>query len=147
MAELIELASKMVEHRFDKSGQVEPRYIAVTAAGQVFIVPPPPCDRQTATNLVRELFVEHDVVAYVYFDEAYIAEGKTKEEAFAGLDRQQHEAVVISAESEREGQRFALRKIVRPTGRKAYLEPLVIEDFHGASGNIVGMLARRTTLQ
>jgi hypothetical protein len=150
ISNLIDLGSTYAERIFNNIGRVDARFIAVTADEKVMYVDFPPVGRDQGFDLIRELFLAKDVVAYVFIDEAWIADGLTEAEAATVNPERhpdRHEAVIISAESEHEGQRFATREIVRPKQGKPFLEALEMSDFPQAQGRLVGLLAQRTTLQ
>jgi hypothetical protein len=151
LADLIELASDFVEKTFNKYGRFEPMYHAVTADCLCMIVPFPPInDRNEGLKLVRSLFLEKDVVAYVFTDEAWLV--KSNEEPVGSLDQHPDrcEVIMLSAESEHEATIFGYRNIIRPKNGRPYLGPLELDtprDVKAEYGDIIGMLARRTTLQ
>lgn len=146
---LIELGSEYAERRFAEFGEIQPRFIAVTVNSKILYVDfPPTPSRDEGYNLVRELFLAKDVVAYVFIDEAWTAFFEQGEPVISAAERpDRREVVLISAESEQEGQRYATRAIVRPADSEPYLDALIMSDSSGLEGRAVGLLARRTTLQ
>lgn len=143
LVDLIGLASDLVEKMFNTNGELAPMYFAATLEQCMLVPLPMPLDRSDGNKLVSDLFHAKGVFAYVFADEMWIAVEQHS-------DRQ--EALVLSAESEREPTIFGIRRIMRPTDGPAYLGPLEIETPRSLE-NVdsalfgLGLLRRRTTLQ
>ena len=146
--DLIEVGSRYAEGLFAKKGALVPTYHAITADQSCLIIPMPPIEKDLALRIVRELFVAKDVVAYVFVDEAWtVLSNEEHLQVRPSEHPERREVVILSAESELEGALFARREIIRPDRHKPYLGPLEILPYKESKGRLVGMLARRTTLQ
>jgi hypothetical protein len=133
--------------------RVTPMYHIVTRAGFHLIIDSIPGDKDEAVAKMRFLLKAADAVAYVFCDEAWIAQYEPNE--VKGLvpdvlphDRPNREEIVlIQAESEREGELTGSRKIIRDKDGTPTLGPLKIDRFDQSAGRMVGMLPRRGPVQ
>lgn len=141
---IIEEASERAEEIFNRHCAVPPAWIA-TNDEQMFILPMPCEDKDVACNLISSFFAVKKVSSYVFVAEAWCAEGVGKDNqpgkrAVKDLPGS-IEVVVFTAENNLGDFLSASRKIVRPLGGKAYLEPLTIDSPKGiVEGRMVGML-------
>ena len=72
--QLIELADKIAPRLFKMQGGVRAMWHGVKANGESLFIGSPSKDKDVAAALVRAAFELNDVVAYVFFDEAFVLE-------------------------------------------------------------------------
>lgn len=93
LTDMIRMADGFAEAAFREKGAVRATYIAFTE-DEVMVVPAPPVnDKNLALLMVRVLFAEKGVRAYVYFDEAWVVmspedRGRSLKESVDDFSRQ-----------------------------------------------------------
>lgn len=146
---MMKAASAGAERLFEKNGCMGPMYYAVRRNGEAFAFSPPGTKNKSIA-IVREIFERLDVVRYTFVDEAWFLETQIDPSSAerAKIDREgiadnsdSVEVVLIMGE-DAEGQRIAMRRIVRPDGKPPYLEPMEFEDMSQSEGRMTGLLPR-----
>jgi hypothetical protein len=139
---------------FAVTGIVYPMWHTVTAAGDHKIINSPPGDKDTAALLIRAYFELHDVVRYVFVDEAWTLMVPTSRYSEMpdimqrGLsDHPERVEVVMYQAEDASGAVTAHRNIIRPKTGKARLGPLHFFRSKQSEGRFVGMLPQRGTVQ
>src|SRR5215831_19413222 len=88
--EMIKRASENASRIFLKDGELVPLWECHTRDGKIMIWATPfygNMSKDTVSNLMRSMFKEKDVVAYVYVSEAWAMTMKTSAEADAAIER------------------------------------------------------------
>jgi hypothetical protein len=156
--QIISRAQTCVEKLFKNDGNIEMVFLAVKSDGTEFVIPPPPApNKDVGTQMVRSLFAEEDVVAYVCIAETWFLETndpKVRSELMRLGTIRDHplarEVVAFHGEDDT-GHYAAMRDIIRPAKGKAKLGPLHYkmrpsDPGHG-EGRMFGLLPRRGAMQ
>jgi hypothetical protein len=149
LQKMIDWASHSAEKYFQKHGCVAPVWFAEKSDGDVFIIDQPSADKDLSRALVRALFELHDVVRFVFFDEAWAVATKEDIRAWSKEHSLEHypgrEEVIIFVAEDVSGETvLAERKISQP-GRE--LGPLEVKDLPRMEGRLFGMLPQRGRTQ
>jgi transcriptional regulator with XRE-family HTH domain len=161
LQEFVTGCSEAAANVFQLRGHISPMWHCVTRAGEHMITPSPSDNKDTAVALLRAAFELHDVVRYVFIDEAWQVNvtGRLGEDAEAlsargrklGGTLQDHpervEVLLLAGEDETAGMCTARRVIIRPPHGKAYLGPLEIDTPGFSEGRMIGLLPQRGTRQ
>jgi hypothetical protein len=158
---LLASASLGCELSFDQTGMVAPTWYAIAASGELIELTPPHPNKNLAIVMVRAFFELHDVIRYVFVDEAWSLRGKSSDSDLAVIEKHgvaghadRVEVVMIMGEDRDAGMLAAHRRIIRPPHRRPYLAPLeMLSDLpnvpRGAtfqtSGRMIGLLPPRGT--
>jgi hypothetical protein len=161
LQEFVTGCSEAAAKVFHLRGQISPMWHAVTRAGEHLMTPSPSNDKDYTVALLRAAFELHDVVRYVFIDEAWPLDLKrlpeedlqalmTRGRSFGGLlDRtpERVEVLLLMGEDETSGVCTARRVIVRPPHGKAYLGLLEIVTPKVSEGRMIGLLPQRGARQ
>lgn len=149
---MFKTANKFVEKHFRAAGEILPMYHAERRNGEHMILPAPPGPKDQAMILVRAFFELHDIVRYIFIDEAWIVIGRGDDPRLdlntkASTHPDRREIVMFSAEDET-GQYLGRRFILRPEHGPAKLSPLTMAEAGGTlQGRMIGLLPQRGSLQ
>lgn len=133
--------SRIIENRFDETGEVPPSWALVTAGGKAHLVVTPfpatsedPCGdnaKKVGVAFMRDYFREHDVVRYAFVAEGW--QGAKSASVRPSMDPNRTEVMALIAE-DRDGAITASREIIRSTNGKPYLGKLELDDGPHAPG-------------
>jgi hypothetical protein len=156
--QIISDAQAWAEKVFKDIGSIEMMFHAVRTDGAVLVIPAPPAPNKNAgTQIMRLLFAQEDVVAYVCITESWMLESedpKVKSEVMRLGRIRDHllarEVVTFYGEDDT-GHYAAIRDIIRPPKGKPKLGPLQYtirpgDPGHG-EGRMFGLLPRRGAMQ
>ncbi len=128
-------ASRIVEKRFDETGEVPPSWFLVTASGQTHAVVTPflatgedpfaDNAKRRGIAFMRDYFREHDAVRYAHVAEAWM--GTKPALVRPTMDPNRIEIVSLIVE-DRDGACSGTREIIRPANGKPYLGKLELAD-------------------
>jgi hypothetical protein len=142
-------ASHRAEKIFRRKRELFPMWHVVRADGTVMLLPQPSPDKNFTIAMIKALFTTIPVRRYVYIDEAWSAVAESEEDARRDEDLSmrpdREEVVIFSAEYVQLGSLTAVRKIVRPPGRRPRLGSLEFLDL--VEGRFAGLLPRTGGLQ
>jgi hypothetical protein len=141
LAAFLRRVSRIIENRFDQTGEVPPSWALITAGGKAHLVMTPfpatdedPCGdnaKKAGVAFMRDYFREHDVVRYAFVAEAW--QGAKSASVRPSMDPSRTAVVWLIAE-DRGGAITALREIIRPANGKPYLAKLGVDDGPHAPG-------------
>ncbi len=141
LAAFLRRVSRIVEKRFDETGEVPPSWALVTAGGKAHLVVTPfpataedPCGdnaKKAGVAFMRDYFREHDVIRYAFTAEAW--RGGESASVRPTMDPNRTEVMALIAE-DRDGAITASREIIRSTNGKPYLGKLELDDGPHALG-------------
>jgi hypothetical protein len=149
LAAFLRRVSRIVEKRFDETGEVPPSWALVTAGGKAHLVVTPfpataedPCGdnaKKAGVALMHDYFREHDVVRFEFVAEGW--QGTKPASVRPVLDPNRTEVVVLIAE-DRGGAITAAREIIRLANGKSYLGKLEVNyaphtPGHSRFGNLL----------
>jgi hypothetical protein len=138
LREMIDTASGFVDEMMKEEGHVEATWHAVREDGTPLFIPGPPIkDKDDLALVMRSLFKMQRVVRYVFWDEAWMVEGRSqpgesgaeiiKRVGPASEHPERIEIVLITGEDADSGVSLSgKRVIIRPPGGKPHLGPLVV---------------------
>jgi hypothetical protein len=148
LEDFIRNLSNNCEEYMARNGCVTPMFHIVTRGGVHLILDAPDRDKDISALKIRVLLKLVDAVLYAFCDEAWMAKYDKPEPDVMPSERADRvEIVMIQAESEREGELTAQRKIVRNELGRPMLAPLEIHRWDNAMGRLVGLLPRRGPVQ
>jgi hypothetical protein len=108
-------------------------------------------EKDQAVVAVREFFKEHDIVSYVFIDEAWVVQVTDRADLkVAPRNHPDRREVVFLVAEDEHGELHGERDIVREQGRPPTLGPLkVIKSPHSehSEGRMTGMLPQKGRAQ
>jgi hypothetical protein len=147
---LIEKASDAAERTFLSTGSFPPMWHMMTAEGDDLFIGATLADKNMAVALIKAMMILHNVVRYVFIDEAWLLDrsGAVDPAELKRLNRdglehhpERQEVLMFMAEDQSAGALTGRRAIIRAPGRKARLGPLIIDrDLLASEGRMVGLL-------
>jgi hypothetical protein len=153
--QFLEFAMKQATRIFNRTGQLCPMYHAVSSAGEDYVFPALPGDKDVSTAAARAFLVSIEATRVAFIDEAWMMapkEGVSRDDLARynaqGLSKQpgRIEVILICAEDEREGMLMATREIIR-SGTDVHLGALRILQADGMEDRMIGLLPRKGTVQ
>jgi hypothetical protein len=145
---IIDNASSAVESIFAVDGELMPMWHLVTADGEYIMASPGGMEKDLATEAIRAIIKEKNIVRYIFIDEAWVVQSTVKDEALKkimdeGSSLAEHpgrrEFVIFCAEERNGGFILGRREILREQDKPPTLGQIEFADEGEFSGRFVGM--------